>query len=171
MPCQLSIRGTVGPRPPGGLGHGAFVRLLAVLCMVVSLAGLLDGCSKPPDEAQIRAAIDAMARAVQDKDRTAFVEHLSPEFKAGNGMDQRGLAQLMLFEFRRNKQIGVYVVDTDVKVDGAWANAVLHVAVTGTGDWLPERARYYRVSMRWHKRDGQWRVRRARWESVMAPAR
>ncbi len=170
MPCQLSIRCVTGSGRPGVSNRGAWARLFVALCSAALLTGLLQACSKPPDETQIRTAIDAMAQAVQDKDRSAFVEHLSPEFKAGNGMDQNGLGRLMLFEFQRNKKIGVYVVDTDVQVDGLWANAVLHVAVTGASDWLPERARYYRVSTRWHKRDGQWRVRRARWESVTAPA-
>lgn len=139
---------------------------LLVLLMPLSLAALLHGCSSTPDKTQIRDAIGAMAKAVEDKDRGAFAEYLAPDFRAGNGMSQRGLAQLLLFEFRRNSKIGVYVVSTDVKVDGAWATAVVHVALTGAGDWLPQRARYYRVTTRWHKHDGRWRVSRARWVVV-----
>lgn len=109
-----------------------------------------------------------MAKAVEEKDPGAFAEHLAPDFQAGNGMGQRGLAQLLMFQFRENKKIGVYVVSTDIKVDGAWATAVIRAAVTGASGWLPQRARYYRITSRWHKHDGRWRVSRARWVVVAA---
>lgn len=145
-------------------GTGRIARLALLLALLLSV--LLPGCSSQPDETQIRNAIGAMAKAVEDKDRGGFAEYLAPDFQAGSGMDQRGLAQLLLFEFRRNNKIGVYVVSTDIKVDGAWATAVIRVAVTGASGWLPQRARYYRVTTRWHKHDGRWRVSRARWVVV-----
>jgi len=139
------------------------------LIALALLGAALSGCSEPPAKTQIRNAIQAMVKAVEDKDRPAFAEHVSPEFEGGNGMNRRALAQMMLFEFRRNQRVGVYVVDTTIKVDGAWADVVLHVALTGGGQWLPERARYYRINTRWHRHEGSWRVRRARWKAVGAP--
>lgn len=137
------------------------------VCVVLFGPALLAGCTAPDDEQQIREAIDAMARAIEARDRSAFDSYLAPGFRAqqdGRGIDPEPLWYLHL---RRQGQGAtaprVVVTRADVRVRGEVADVVLEVVLArGPAPLASHRGQSWLVESRW-RRDGRWQVLRANW--------
>lgn len=140
----------------------AFAAVARVL--LVGLLVWLSGCTRSPDEAALRAALDAMAAAVEARDAGDFMEGVADDFTGDHGMDRGQLQSMLRLHILRNARIGVTVLSTDVQLQGDRATVVQRVVLTGgQGSLLPERARPYRIESGWRWNDGRWQVYAARW--------
>lgn len=135
-----------------------------------ALGGLLiclltTGCAKPPDQVRIRAAIDAMVEAVEQKQTGELMDHVATDFAGSGDVPGRSdVERLLLFHQLRNKNIGVNLRSVNVEVRGDRATASFNALLTGSENWLPERGRDYAFVTGWRLEAGDWKLVNAQWE-------
>ena len=135
----------------------------------IMLCFVMAACSKLSDEQIIRNTISDMIRAVEEKERKTFVSYLDKDFRAQKTQRIADIQSMMFYHYQRNKNINIYVSDTEIRVDGKRADVILSVILTGAEGLLPKRVRAYRVEMMWRKLDDAWLVSRAHWEARDGP--
>ena len=135
-----------------------------ILSLLVALTLLISACSRPPDEKQIHEAITEMRDGIEQRQRKAVLKYLAADFKAQQSKSAKDINRLMLFYFRQNRNITVYLSNEAIKVVGTRAEVTLTALLTGAENLLPQRASSYAVQMRWNKLDGEWLLSRINWE-------
>lgn len=117
----------------------------------------------PSDEERIRGLFLAAARAVEEKRVGDAVEAVSARFH-GEGLDRRGVKQVIAAHVLRGQWLSVTVAGTQVRVDGDAAEARVDVVMARSGkgarlaDLLPEQASASRFGCRLEREEGEWRV-------------
>lgn len=128
----------------------------------------------PTDEERILALLQAAARAAGEKKVGEAVEAVSERF-SGEGLDRRGVRQLVAWQVMRGEWVSASVADARVEVagDAARAVAILVLARSSRGvrlaDLLPADGSVHRLALRLEREDGQWKVVRARWRRMSVP--
>lgn len=140
-----------------------------LLVSIASLAGFvqlgfMQGCSQRDDEALVRASVDSIIKAVENKERRAIREHLAKDFLAQRNHGKADIERIMLVYFRQNPKISIYRMEEDVQINGDRADVSLVVTVTGANNLLPERVGSYQVDMLWRKYDDEWLLSRLNWQ-------
>lgn len=145
----------------GKAGRGGSRRRALWLC---GLALLLSACSRQPDEAALRAALDAMQAAAEGRDTSAVLDQVDPDFagirEAG---DREELRRYLVGFFLTHPQIRITRPLTEVRLKGEHAEVQVRFLVTGSGRWLAE-GRWVEAESVWRFRDGRWQLLNARWE-------
>jgi len=150
----------------------------AALVVVLGIAAAAVGAwrlsrTPPSDEERIRALLDRAARAAEEKRVGDAVEDVSERFQ-GQGLDRRGLKQLIAYQAMRGDWNAVVALGTQVRVDGDVAEAVADVALVRSGrgpdlaDRLPAAGSTWRIEARLERERGRWMVTGARWRPVSA---
>jgi hypothetical protein len=147
---------------------------VAVALAVLGAAGaLVLRLARAPvsDEDAIRALFADAAAAIAERRVGDAMEAVSPRF-AGQGLDRRGLQQLLLGHVLRGAWATAHVAADRVRVDGDSAEAVVLAiaARSGTGtalaELLPANATALRIACRLAREDGAWRVVAAEWREI-----
>lgn len=141
----------------GGCGRRAF--------LLGSLALLLPGCTREPDEAALRAALDAMQAAAEARDSSGVLAHVDPDFagirEAG---DREGLRRYLVGFFLTHPQVSITRPQTEVLLKADHAEVRTRFLVTGGGRWIGQ-GRWVEVESVWRFRDGRWWLLNARWDA------
>lgn len=141
----------------GGFGRRAF------LCGAIAL--LLPACGSEPDEAALRAALDAMQAAAEGRDSSGVLAHVDPDFagirEAG---DREGLRRYLMGFFLTHTSIAVTRPLTEVQVRGGHAEVRVRFLVTGSGRWIGQ-GRWVEADSVWRFRNGRWLLLNARWDA------
>ncbi len=151
-------------------------RTLAIAAAVVALlgGGFLAWRAlrpAPTDEEQIRALIDATARAVEAKRPGDAVAFVSERFR-GQGMDRRELRQFITYNAMRGSWNAVVPVAVRVDVQGDRAEAVVDAALVqgaraeGIAAVLPANADTWRIEIALEREPEGFRVVTARWRPI-----
>ena len=134
---------------------------------IVFMFVLLNACTPAEsDEAQLRAAINAMGQALENRDSGDFMRHISDEYGDKDAHNRQQLRRLLAGYFLRYPRIGVYLSPGDIELKGAYATMIFTAGVTGGEDWLPERGKLYKLTTGWRKENGEWRLLTAKWVAV-----
>ncbi len=119
---------------------------------------------KPPgDEERIAALFVEAARAAEEKRVGDAVEAVSERYR-GEGLDKRGVKQLLAYLIARGEWVSATVAGTSVRVEGGSAEAVVDVVLARSGkgtrlaDLLPEQASANRLTCRLEREGKAWRV-------------
>lgn len=136
------------------------------ILLALLLSVLLAGCSRPPDEDRIRAAIAVMEQAAEQREPRAFMEQIDADFVGGEAsFDRTALHNLLRGQFLRNEGINVLLGPIDVGLQGDRATAKVTATLTGgSGGWLPERGAVYDIETGWKRVGGEWRCISASWQ-------
>jgi len=146
-------------------------RTVLVAALVLATAGAAWRLSRPPppsDEELVRALIEEAVRAAEERRVSDAVAGLSERFQ-GQGLDKRGLRQLVAGNAMRGHWLVVRIAGLRVDVAGDGARARLDLVATrgGTGralaDLLPSEASAWRVDARLEREAEGWRVVAATW--------
>lgn len=140
-------------------------RRILVFCLL-TLPALSCTMETGPEDA-IRANIDAIQQAVEDKDTGEVLDFVTEQFLGNGRIDKRGLRGLMLAYYLRHKKINVVVTRMDIEVnpyDPYSAKMQGTVVLTGTDHLLPENGRLVNVSGEWQKYGDDWQLARLDWE-------
>jgi hypothetical protein len=134
-----------------------------LLTATVALA--VSACARSDPERELRATVDKMARAIEDKNAADFLEHVSQDFTRESGAFGRDDARRILAgAMLRNEKITLAVAVTDVNLLGNdAANARIRVVATGGSGLLPERGQVWEFTSAWRRERGTWRVFNAEW--------
>jgi hypothetical protein len=136
----------------------------AIACVAILLAG----CSRPPAEEQLRAALDAMQAAATERRPRDFMQFVADDFVGNDGVDGAALHNLLRAQLLRNKDIGATRGPLDIQVQGERATVKFSVVVTGgAGGLIPERAQSYSITSGWRLENGEWRIYLAEWTPAL----
>ena len=137
--------------------------LISVLA-VVSLAA----CSKKTDADRIRAVINAVQKAAEDRDVRETLSHVDKNYKDPAGNDYQAIKSMMLYYFFRHQKISIIVSNLETAVNGASASAHFQAILSGrTGsadNILPDALSAYRFDVSFQNDQGDWKIVSARWE-------
>ena len=135
-------------------------------CAVVLLLALVAaaGCGRSDPERELRATIDSMARAIEQREPAAFLDALADDFSRESGaFGKQDAKRTLVAAVLRNEKINVSAVVTEVRVDGDRAFARVRVVATGGAGLLPERGQAWDFESAWRRERGQWKVFNAEW--------
>jgi hypothetical protein len=142
-------------------------------CALLLASALLVACGGDPasPEERIGALIDAMEQAVEAGSVEQAAELLHPNYRDDIYPNKSAAMRMLAAYLRRHSGIHLFsVVDTiDLAPDGAGANAVIYVAMSGVAVDSVEtlarlRADLYRFDVELGLLEGDWRVLHGRWE-------
>lgn len=137
-------------------------------CLAV-LALALAGCAGDPDEAALRARIDALQADGEAGRLSELMDAIADDFVGqGGSYDRQQLRLMLLATTRRFQQIGVTRLDTRIELRGAHASADLKLLLTGgSGGLLPEQGRTMNLRTRWRVDGSQWMLIEANWDGEL----
>ncbi|MDX1516240.1 MAG: hypothetical protein R3288_05340 [Woeseiaceae bacterium] len=135
----------------------------AATLVLVSLMGCGDEPAGP--DAAIRAWVDAMHSAAEDKDRGEIVARISPAYRDARGHDRDDIDRLLRFYFlRQNRVEFVPRIEAITVFDGSAAEVSLVVAMAGTSERaLGFSADAYRFELELAADGDDWTLISARW--------
>ncbi|MCU0756382.1 MAG: nuclear transport factor 2 family protein [Xanthomonadales bacterium] len=141
----------------GGFGRRAFFVLL--------LGASVQACRRTPDEAALRATLDALQAAAERRDTSEVLAQVDPDFagirEAG---DREALRRYLMGFFLAHPQITITRPLTEVQLKGEYAEVRVRFLVTGSGRWLAQ-GRWVEAQSVWRFRDGRWLLLNARWSA------
>jgi hypothetical protein len=125
----------------------------------------------PTDEEQILAIFGDAARASEEKRIGDAVQGVSEHFE-GEGLDKRGVKQLVAGHVFRGTWVSVTIAGATVEVQGDTARATVDVVMSRSGkgkplaELLPEQATAHRFKCRLAREPEGWRVTTASWRPL-----
>lgn len=133
---------------------------LAASLFVVSCGGAAVG----PEEA-LRAWVDDMERAAEDKDRGAMLEKISASYADARGNSRNDLGDTLRVYFLRQQSLAFVSSIDEIEVSGETAAEILlTVAMAGTNDGtFGLSADAYRFELELENVDSEWFLIGARW--------
>lgn len=141
-----------------------YCRWLLVLAV---LATLLAGCSRETPDMRLRASVEQMHSALEERDPAGFMEYVAADFSGNGGMDRAALHNLLRAQLLANARIGATLGPLQVQLHDDHATVRFHVVLTGSDNRvLPERAGGYSVTSGWRDEDGHWRAYYADWRAA-----
>lgn len=130
-------------------------------------ACLLAACGGPPmgPEEAIRQWVAQGEEAVEDKDRGALVDMVSPAYTDARGNTRDDLGNILRVYFLRQQKIALITRIEELTVyDDSAARVTLQVGMAGTKDnLLGLTADAYRFELELERDDDDWLLLSARW--------
>jgi hypothetical protein len=149
--------------------------VLALLVLVLAALGAVlavRACGGPPtDEERIRGLLADAARAAEDKRIGDVVRDVSERF-AGQGLDKRGVKQLVALHVLRGAWVAVTISGERLEVRGDRARAVVDVVMLRSGkgrplsELLPEQATVHRFDLHLAREEEGWKVTGGAWRPI-----
>ncbi len=131
---------------------------------VLLLSQVLLGCSRAPDEAALRQTIADMQAAAEERSPAGVVDHIAADFGGSDGLDRERLRRLLQAQMLANASVGATIGPISIERVGDRATARFSLVLTGgSGRFVPERGRAYRIESGWRIEDGEWKVYYADW--------
>jgi hypothetical protein len=144
---------------------------LAALCWL--WAALACGGDSLSPEEQVRTVIEAMERAAEEGDVSAFKAVVSESYQDERGFDKRDLAAYVTFHVMQNANRHVVTRVRSIEIrDAGRAEVVLIAAITGRDVSGPEElaalhADVYKIDMDFDDEgEGNWRLVWAQWRTT-----
>ena len=131
--------------------------------------GVSAGCSEPaPDATRLRQAIAEMEKAAEAKQTGPILDYLAEDFLGNKVYRKANIRAMLLLHFRQNQHIHIYLRITELSIKHNQAQLSCQVILAGRGEKLvPQRGRVLVIQSDWQKRDGEWRVVKARWKDPL----
>ena len=144
-------------------------------CAVVALLALVAGCggaTTEPEE-QVRAWVETMHEAAENKDRGAILERIADGYTDARGNTREDVGKLLRGYFLRQGTIVLLVnIDEIEIVGGSAANVELTVGMAGTGGGsLGLSADAYRFELELEADGDDWQLLSAAWGEFGQPVR
>jgi uncharacterized protein (UPF0335 family) len=138
--------------------------------LVASMAIASAGCgAEPTAEEKIRALIDRVERAAEERDAGDVLDALADDFEGVRGEDRRDVERIVRGTFLRMKDVYVYTVirSIDVTSQGEAEGTIL-VGMAGNDIDSPSQLRdlhadLYEFDLDFVEQDGEWKVSGGQW--------
>lgn len=139
------------------------------LLSIIAALTMLNACSRPSDEQQIRAAIEEMQLAMEAGTPKDFMQTIAEDFTGDDGqLDRSALHNLLRAQVLGNARIGVTLASIDVELQDDRATVKVTATLSGgNGHWIPERGAIYRIESGWRKQGGDWLCISAQWKRAL----
>ncbi|MFM2287118.1 MAG: hypothetical protein RL684_261 [Pseudomonadota bacterium] len=128
---------------------------------------LLAGCARPPDEASIRGAIEAIARAAEAHDGKGMLEHITDDFIGNDGeFDRQQLENFLRLRLVAARGVTARAGRIDLELSGDRATARFEARVAdASGRWIPGHGAVVQFVTGWRRERGVWRCNSAKWSA------
>lgn len=141
--------------------------LKCMLCVVITLS--VTACGREEPEQQLRAAIAAMQKDVEEGKAGDFMDGVASDFVGNEGVDRAGLERLVKAQLLLNNKVGVQTgpVTVELAPDNRTATVRFSVLlVGGSGRFMPERGDMQELVSGWREEGGEWKVYSASWRAA-----
>lgn len=142
----------------------------ASICITAALlCALLAACGPTaPAEERIRARIESMQSALEDKNARAFMAPVAEDFSAATrNLDRRAARLLLRREMLAHDSLKARLIDIEVQLEGDdRATATMQAVTTGGSGLIPDTGGWYRLTTGWRLDDDEWMLVSARWQRV-----
>jgi hypothetical protein len=136
----------------------------ARLAAAVLLALALAACGRGDPERELRATIESMAKAIEQRDPGGFLDAVADDFSRESGaFGKQDVTRVLAGVYLRNERIDLAAVVTEVRIEGQRAFAKVRVVATGGAGLLPERGQAWEFDSAWRRDGGRWKVFNAEW--------
>lgn len=139
-----------------------FGSLLFAGCLFLAV-----GCSKTPDEEQIRQIIESMTAAMEAGKPAEIAEYLHADFRANRQMNAQQVKQMLMMYGLQQKSVSISVVSSETTIDPVYtdkAYTVMSVLTTGnSARGMLDNGGLHVVNLEWRK-DDEWKLLKADWE-------
>lgn len=125
----------------------------------------LAGCAGDSPEARLKATIEAMEAAVENKQPREFVAHVSEDFRGERGgLDRQALRGALAAQLLGADTVEVVLGAPDIVLHPGDRATVKVSAIVVGGRYLPERGETLQIVSGWKLVDGEWYCYTAEWE-------
>ena len=137
-----------------------------LLAAVLGISACGDGAKSPAD--QLRADIDAIQRAAENRDIGEFMAFFSEEYDDEGGRGWKDVRALAQFQFLRNPQLHTFKVIqrldmiNDQRASVSILAALAGSPIEGASALSGMRAELMQFELEFEF-DEQWKIRKARW--------
>ncbi len=144
-----------GVRTLSRIGAASLMALLLVAC----------GDERSAPEEEIRAWVEAVHLAAEDKDRGAIIDRVSEAYIDGRGNSREDVNNIIRVMFLRQSTIVIFpTIDSIEVIDGTAANVEVTVGMAATNQSaLGLSADAYRFELELERGDSDWMLISARW--------
>ena len=144
-----------GVRTLSRIGAASLMALLLVAC----------GGERSAPEEEIRAWVEAVHVAAEDKDRRAIVDRISESYVDGRGNSREDVENIIRVMFLRQSTIVIFpTIDSIEVIGGTAANVEVTVGMAATNQSaLGLSADAYRFELELERGDSDWKLISARW--------
>ncbi|MDJ0938325.1 MAG: hypothetical protein QNJ00_01045 [Woeseiaceae bacterium] len=144
-------------------------------CAAVALLAIVAGCGgeQSGPEEQVRAWVDAMHEAAENKDRRTILDGIADGYADARGNSKDDIGDMLRVYFLRQGTIVLIVnIDEIEIVGGSAANVALTVGMAGTGGGtLGLSADAYRFELELEADGDDWQLLSAAWGEIGQPVR
>lgn len=144
--------------------------LKLLLCLFIALTFSACSSDEPlTDEAQVRAVLEAMELAAQERSLSNVMQHVSTKYSDSQANDFKAVQRLIQLQFLRNQNINIFSKVSELEVIDDAATVEMSLAMTsGKLDLSNEsnrlRADTFRFSLLFIKEKGEWHLKSASWQ-------
>jgi hypothetical protein len=129
---------------------------------------LLAGCGAKDDpQTALEAAAQQLQDNLADKNNSAVLDQLHPQFSAQGEFDREWAQRTMLLLFMRHKNIKVLALSKNSYLDATYrekGHTEAQVGLAGAENLIPDSASHFRVNMEWWLEGDEWKLARLNWE-------
>jgi hypothetical protein len=144
---------------------------VALFCCPISWVALavLTACSDPASpEQQVRAVIDSMETAAEERDVGGLVEHISANYRDGQGQDRADASRYARGYFVANQSVHLLTRIESLEFPSPdEARVKLQVGMAGRGEPGTSRlnADLYDFDLTLHREGDEWKLSYADWRA------
>jgi ketosteroid isomerase-like protein len=151
------------------------VKRTIILLVLSALSTSFAACHKETEEDMVRNVIASMQKAVEEKQVTAALEHVSRSYQDPQGNNYDGIKGIFAFYFLRHRAVSVSIPSLDITVTNDMARAMFQAILAGRdgGDpanttILPDTLGVYQFNVVLKKENKAWKVLSATWDRLGA---
>jgi hypothetical protein len=145
------------------------LRLVCSVLLALVFSTALPGCSPAlPDEERIRALLQGMTQALEERETSKVLAPLAEDFVGETwDLDVRALRMILRREMLAHDRLRARLFDIDVDLlSENRAQVSFQVLLTGGSGLFPSEGRWFQVETGW-RLDDEWQLISARWEDVI----
>lgn len=137
--------------------------------LLLGLLVAVSACTRGGDEQRLRAALEDMHTAIEQRRPGDFIDFVAEDFTGAEGtLDRAALHNLLRGQVLRNERIDVVLGPADIQIQGDRATvSVTATLAGGSGGWLPERGAVYAITSGWRRDGGDWHCVNAQWRQSL----
>jgi len=148
------------------------VKRTIILLVLSALSTSFAACNKETEEDRVRKVIAGMQKAVEEKQVTAVLEHVSRSYQDPQGNNYDGIKGIFAFYFLRHRAVSVSIPSLDITVTNDMARVVFQAILAGreggesAGAILPDALGVYQFNVVLRKEGDAWKVLSATWDRL-----
>lgn len=148
------------------MGVQAEIQTSLVRWLLVLAIFSLSACGATSPEQALREQLDSVQAAVEAGEVADAMAPVADDFSGPRGMDRAALHNLLRMQVLAGRRVGVTTTPWQIDIQGEQAKVRFDAMLTasGQGQWLPQNAQAFDVTLGWRMQDGDWVLHYADWQ-------